>query len=125
MGGLSCLYLDRPKKSLQSAIRLAPLLLSIRARLPKLICLLVVKKFWWENKSDSDKRGKTVCLLSNRPIFWLLDGPNRTRLEEVVLLPPSSNTTTIPSPVIPAITRIATNQLYFPCTITNYSHYPV
>ena len=31
--------------------------------------------------SDPSRRGKTVYLLFNRPIFWLLDGQNRTRLK--------------------------------------------
>ena len=43
--------------------------------------------------------------------------------QEVVLLLPSSNSTTIPLLVMPPITRIATNQLYFPCAIRNYLSY--
>jgi len=40
--------------------------------------------------------------------------------QEVVLLPPSINTTKIPSPFMLAIARTTTNLLYFPSTLGDY-----
>ena len=67
------------------------------------------------------------CLPTFQPSYILAARRSKQDAAQgVVLLPPSSNTTTIASLVMPAITRIATNQLYFSCVISNYlSHYSV
>ena len=103
-------------------------LLQLRASLP----IRRVSRFWWGNwtvasqpasQYYSDRRGKTVYPVFNRPIFWVLDYQNRTRLKRSdcnlrLLASPKCH-----QPTMPAITRAATNKLYFLCIISNpFSH---
>ena len=73
--------------------------------------------------SYSDRRGKTVYLLFNRPIFWLLDGQNRTRLKWASWYLRLSTPPECPSPFMRAITRTAINLHYFSCTLGDYLSY--
>ena len=59
-------------------------------------------------------------LLFNRPIFWLLDGQNRTRLRWASWYLPLSTPPECPTPFTRAITRTAINPLYFSCTLSDY-----
>ena len=95
----------------------------LRGRLPNRL----FKRFWWGNQtvtsqppSYSDRRGKTVYILFNRPIFWLLDGQNRTRLKWASWYLRLSTPPECPSPFTRAITRTAINPLYFSCQLGDY-----
>ena len=70
--------------------------------------------------SDPNKRGKTVYLLLNRPISWLLDYQNRTRIKRSGCNLCHSTLLQCPSPFMPAMTRKVTNLLYFPATPGDY-----
>ena len=70
--------------------------------------------------SHPNGRGRTIYLLFNHPIFWLLDGQNMTLLNRrysnhrLLTLPQC------PSPFMLAITKMPTKLPHFPCTLSDY-----
>ena len=103
--------------------------IKLRARLP----IRLVRRFWWGNQtvasqpaSDSNRHGKTVYLLFNRLIFWVLDGQNRTLLKRSFCNHSLATPAQCHPCVTVAITTRSIHLLYFTCAISdNLSHYPV
>ena len=103
--------------------------IALRARLP----IRLVKRFWWGNQtvasqpsSHLNRRGRTVYLLFNRLIFWLLEGQNRTQLNRSFCNHRLATPARCHPCVTVAITIRSTNLLYLTFAIGHdLSHYPV